>query len=186
MSDEWYTPARYLQAAREVMGAIDLDPASTELANQTVQAGTYYTREQNGLAFPWEGRVWLNPPFGRRQTPGKKTNQGVWITKLVQEYQAGRVSEAILLTTGRTDTSWFSPLWDYPICFTDHKVGFFTPSSGKILQECGHTHGTIFVYLGPQRECFLEVFSQFGVVAQRVSPAKTRPQNLALWNGVFT
>ena len=52
-SYEWYTPAKYLHAAREVMGAIDLDPASSTLANTVIQAETYYDEETNGLDKPW-------------------------------------------------------------------------------------------------------------------------------------
>lgn len=63
-SKEWYTPAAPVEIARAVMGGIDCDPASCEEANRTIRAGTYYTRETNGLTSPWFGRVWLNCPYG--------------------------------------------------------------------------------------------------------------------------
>ena len=66
-SVEWYTPARYIEAARGVMGGIDLDPATSALANQTVRAARIFTREDDGLAHDWQGRVWLNPPYWQGQ-----------------------------------------------------------------------------------------------------------------------
>jgi len=55
-SDEWYTPAGVIEAAREVLGGIDLDPASSETANRTVGAPRYFTEEDDGLARDWHGR----------------------------------------------------------------------------------------------------------------------------------
>lgn len=62
-SDEWYTPADVIKAARAVLGVIDPDPASSAAANETVGAATYFDAEADGLAQEWRGRVWCNPPF---------------------------------------------------------------------------------------------------------------------------
>lgn len=180
-TNEWYTPAKYTEAARAVMGGIDLDPASCELANKTVQANRIYAKADNGLEKLWYGRIWLNPPFGRIQTPGEKINQGIWIHKLVSEYQAGRTHQAVLLTTCRPDTSWFHVLWDFPICFADHKVGFYLPEEGRILQEHSHAHGTLFVYMGPHEDTFLQIFSRFGRIVRAIDSPKPRPACRELW-----
>src|SRR5262249_7627129 len=64
---EWSPPPDLLEAAREVMGGIDLDPASSDRqqAQATVKAARYFTVENSGLEQPWLGRVWLNPPYAR-------------------------------------------------------------------------------------------------------------------------
>jgi hypothetical protein len=60
---EWYTPPKYIALARAVLGDIDLDPATSEQAQKTVQAARYYTLESDGLKQEWHGRVWLKPPL---------------------------------------------------------------------------------------------------------------------------
>src|SRR5216683_7000971 len=103
-SNEWYTPARYIEAAREVMGSIDLDPASCELANRTVKATRFYTQRENGLAQDWHGRVWLNPPYGKINN---KSLIALFISKLVGEYESGNIEQAVLLCDCDPDTAWF-------------------------------------------------------------------------------
>src|SRR3990167_189333 len=61
--NEWYTPKNYIDAAKQVMGSIDLDPASSAKANEIVQANKYYSKDDNGLTQEWAGNIWLNPPY---------------------------------------------------------------------------------------------------------------------------
>jgi len=58
--NEWYTPVEYVDLARTVMGVIDLDPASSDQAQSTVQALQHFTQADDGLKRVWHGNVWLN------------------------------------------------------------------------------------------------------------------------------
>ena len=60
---ESYTPAKYIEAARQVMGGIDLDPASNTHAQQIVKATKWHGVNEDGLLQAWHGRVFLNPPY---------------------------------------------------------------------------------------------------------------------------
>jgi phage N-6-adenine-methyltransferase len=156
-STEWYTPKKYIDAARSVMGGIDCDPASNDYANQTVKATIYYTKETNGLDKPWSGNVWINPPYGKE---GNRSNQARWSQRLIEQYQAGVTKQAVLLVNIAAETTWFQVLWDYPICFPAGRINFYTPDGSM----SGSTHGSALVYLGPNIEKFRRVFSQFGRV----------------------
>lgn len=63
-SAEYGTPPEPCDAARRVMGYIDIDPASSALFNQVVQADSYYTKEDNGFLKDWHGNAFVNPPGG--------------------------------------------------------------------------------------------------------------------------
>lgn len=153
---EWYTPGVYVEAAREVMGGIDLDPASCEIANRTVAAPAYFTAEDDGLAREWHGRVWLNPPYGPHLS-------SAFSTKLLSEYDAGRVTAAVLLLNAMGfDNDWWQPLWRFPVCFTDHRIGFYGPQR----EARSPAYGNVFIYLGPDPEAFAATFAAFGTVVR--------------------
>ncbi len=180
-TNEWYTRPKYIEAAKEVMGGIDLDPASCAAANQIVKATRYYTREQNGLEQPWFGRVWLNPPYGRsaKMAGLHKSSIGLFVEKLLASYAAGDVTQAIILATTEVNAKWFYPLWQFPICIPDHRVNFIVPIQQK--NKYSQMFGTAFAYLGTNEQKFTEVFSQFGRIVKAIDTPEVKPIERELW-----
>ncbi len=154
--NEWYTPGGYLSAARHVMGGIDLDPASSDIANERVQATTYYTKEDDGLAQPWFGRVWMNPPYSQPLVTD-------FAYKLAACYEDGEIEQACVLVNNATETNWFQVMLrvSTAVCFIKGRVRFLDVegnATGAPLQ------GQAVLYFGPNRDGFLSAFEHIGVV----------------------
>jgi ParB family chromosome partitioning protein len=163
-SVEWFTPPEYIKAVKEVLGEIELDPASCEFANKVVGAERYYTKEDNGLVQQWTARtLFVNPPYGRYGTTRQKGEAEVWIQKLLEEYLSGCVEEAILTVYAQLYKRWFEPLWDYPICFPTGRLSFYTDEGIKGRSP----HASAFIYFGNNPKKFVEVFNKFGPVVRR-------------------
>ena len=87
---EWYTPPEIFKA----LGiTFDLDPCHPEKPLDWVPAARTYNLKDDGLASPWFGRVWLNPPYGKH-TP-------LWLEKMSKH------RNGIALVFARTDCKWF-------------------------------------------------------------------------------
>ena len=154
---DYYTPQWVIDAAREVMGGIDLDPASCEAANTWIMANRYYTIDQDGLSLPWYGRVWLNPPYSF--TNGK-SNQDAWSYRLATEYRSGAVSEGLLLVKAALGYKWFEGLWDnWPVCFVRERLSFVMPNGNDDGQS---KQGTAIFYMGTNLQGFVSAFAKFG------------------------
>lgn len=153
--NDWHTPMKYIEAARAVMGQIDLDPASSQEAQRHVKALYFKTPEQDGLSCEWKGRIWLNPPYSQPAIAN-------FIAKLVSEHDQQKVTEAILLTHNYTDTSWFHNAERHAalICFTAGRIHFVL-SDGT---EASPTQGQAFFYFGKNRVQFKKVFSKYGFI----------------------
>lgn len=155
--NEWYTPQDHIERARQVLGGFDLDPASSELANQCVKAERIFTIDDDGLSQEWAGRVWMNPPYSQPHI-------AQFMDKLATEYESGNVIEAIALTHNYTDTAWFhrgAKACD-AICFTRGRIGFVNPE-GK---RAAPTQGQAFSYFGPNVDTFAKAFAEVGFVVE--------------------
>ena len=157
-SDEWYTPQEYIESAREVLGVINLDPASNPTANEKVKAEHFFTMADNGLREPWEGNVWLNPPYGEHE----ESNVGTWARKMVDEYEAGHMRQGIILVNDYVERSWAKPLYRKAsaVCRTDHRIKFYTPSG----TPRSPVNGSAFWYFGNDVKLFAKAFAKHGPV----------------------
>jgi hypothetical protein len=90
-SCEWYSPPWIFDALRLWF---HLDPASPrEGPLSWIPAARCYTALQDGLSLPWDGRVWLNPPYGKPLT--------AWVRKMCDH------RDGLALIPSTTDTGYF-------------------------------------------------------------------------------
>jgi phage N-6-adenine-methyltransferase len=162
---EWYTPPWLLESAAQVMGAIDLDPAATDnqQAASPVKAARYFTLVDDGLAQPWHGRVFMNPPYARGWID-KFTN------KFLAEYRAGRMLQGVLLTNSATDTKWWANVAGAcdAICFLHKRVRFLKVEDGKLTPgSSSPSHPHCVSYFGSETTRFAKVFGNRGLVFPR-------------------
>jgi len=94
----WGTPRSFMAFLEERFNfSPTLDAAATV---RNTKAPRFYNPTQDGLKHPWNGKVWLNPPFGR-ELPR-------WLEKCAEEIKTNDRCEVIYcLIPARTDTRWF-------------------------------------------------------------------------------
>ena len=93
-TDEWETPQLLFNELSLMYGGFTLDPCATP---QNAKCVTYFTRQQDGLAHRWQGKVFMNPPYGR--------DIGRWVKKAYEESLDGAL--VVCLLPARTDTRWW-------------------------------------------------------------------------------
>lgn len=164
---EWYTPRMYLDSAAVVMNGIDLDPASSRHAQKHVKAKRFFTIDDDGLAKEWNGCIFLNPPY---RMPVIRD----FVLKLCEEYKAGRVSQAILLTNGATDTEWFhiASACSTSCCLTRGRISFIQCRDGEMEEKTSPTCGQAFFYFGRRRQAFEKEFRRHGSIYQLTCPCE--------------
>lgn len=90
---EWPTPAAFFAALHEEFG-FTLDPCATA---ENAKCPDYYTKEDDGLTKPWDGVVFVNPPYGR--------GINLWVERAWHESRRG--STVVMLIPARTDTAYW-------------------------------------------------------------------------------
>lgn len=147
-NNEWYTPIKFLDIARETMGSIDTDPATSEVANKNVKASTIYTEENNGLEKDWIGNVWMNPPYAQPLIQQ-------FADKLIEEIEKGNTKQAMVLVNNATETKWFNTL------SKKAKAIWFMRGRVKFIDRAGNStgaplQGQAILYFGNKVDDFID------------------------------
>lgn len=123
-TDTWLTPLPLIRA----LGEFDYDPCGYP-GHPT--AKEICSLPSDGLANPWHGRVWLNPPYGKMT--------GAWLLKL-QEHGNG-----IALVFSRTETKWFQRLKPDLIFMLQGRIKFLRPD---FTEATNAGHGNCLLAFG--------------------------------------
>jgi hypothetical protein len=170
-TDEWGTPKSIMNLVRDLLGTIDLDPASDAHFNRTVDAYYFFTKEDgDSLTRPWltpaaptEAAIFLNPPGGKTCN---KSNVVLFWQKLMDEVDAGHVKHAIFMGFSieclQTTQQCSRAVPSYPICIPrsrlrfDRKSGLYNaPSHASVI---AYIPGTV-----DETERFISIFQGVGM-----------------------
>lgn len=164
------TPKSIIKAAHEVMGRIDLDPASSKEFNEIVGATHFFTKEDDGFNQDWDAykTIFLNPP-GSQSAPGEKRGPSCheWLDKLVRE----SLGESIYIGYNGPETLSRRPwhcrsadavLWTSVEGTATREEGF-VGSSGRMAFASDRPYfPSVILYFGWNEEGFKREFAKFG------------------------
>jgi hypothetical protein len=114
-STEWFTPPEIFEA----LGlTFDLDPAAPPGGVPWVPARRHFSVLEDGLAQPWLGRVWLNPPYDGQVDR--------WLARLAAH------GDGLALAFARTDARWWQQRAPAAtaVCFVAGRLAF-VPGGGQ-------------------------------------------------------
>ena len=159
--NEWHTPSNIIELVKKTFGGqIDLDPASSAVADQTVQANKYYDQKIDGLTQNWNATsIFLNPPFSKPAGIGAE-----FINKIIDE--RNNYDEAIVLIYSNTDTNYYQKLASSnicrAICFKNKRIKFNNPT---MPDADSPAKGSSIFYIGDNLSRFYYNFGPLGFIA---------------------
>ena len=138
-SDEWYTPPEIFRALGE---RFDLDPCSPG-PGHWVPAKKFYTKLHDGLRKPWNGFVFMNPPFGGRN------GHVPWLKRFLEH------GNGIAIVRAYTSSAWFHEhaIQADAMLFPRGKTKFIRPD-GSIGRSPGH--GIVLLAMGERAKVALK------------------------------
>jgi hypothetical protein len=180
---ELITSPDLISTAHELMGEIDLDPASSRIANSYVQAKAFFGPQEDGLnEQDWYGKVYLFPPSGcyywdkkkekwkmtRASSVSLSSSHAVWFRKLYRLWLADEIEQGLYLTNCPDMIRYEQKIFDFPICFLKTTPVLIKNTSEGISKH--KTCTSFLVYLQPKKNSgeatqrFIDIYSERGRV----------------------
>jgi len=168
-------------AAHALLEGIDLDVASSKVANQYVEAKEFFTPSDDGLnAQQWYGSVYLFPPSGtyfwerktqrwkmtRSTSPTLVSSHAVWFRKLYRSWLAQEIEQGLYFTNCPDMIRYEQKIFDFPICILRTAPTLLKNTSDGVSKH--KTCTSFLVYLPPVNtateatERFIDIYSDKG------------------------
>ena len=150
-------------AANELLGGITLDVASSKLANQYVEAETYYTPTDDGLnAQQWYGSCYLFPPAGayfwdqknekwkmtRSSSPSLTSSHAVWFRRMYHAWLAKEIEQGLYFSNCPDMIRYEPKIFKFPMCILRTVPVLYCNKNGDVSKK--QTCTSFLVYLPPQ------------------------------------
>jgi hypothetical protein len=166
-SQEHYTPGYVIDRIKRVMPIIDLDPASSYQANETVGAMNFFTKDDDALKISWalkpDMSIWLNPPGGK---VGNRSLPVLFWQKLMRLRSSGWLGHACFLAFSieflQTSQNSSQPAMDFPLVLFRKRLQFVNADG---VPQAGNTHSSALIYVPGTNDrtgAFCEAFEDLG------------------------
>ena len=117
-SDDYFTP-RWVFDRMNI--TFDLDVCAPPGGVDWIPATRYYDQADDGLTAPWEGRVWMNPPF---------SHTSAWVRRFIRHGNG-------VCVVPHAKSAWHIELWEAAHAIVVPTAGFFNfvggPRNGSIF-----------------------------------------------------
>jgi hypothetical protein len=180
---EWISNRDLVDSAHLLMGGIDLDPASSAMANKYVNAKNFYTISDDGLNDQdWHGNVYLFPPnrsyFWNKKAYRWKPTRGLsptlisghalWWKTLKRKWLAGEINQAVYFSNCPDMFLYAQDIFDHPICILRTRPILLQHFLSTDEIKSRNTCVSFVVYLQPRKyiseatENFIDIYSEKG------------------------
>lgn len=170
-------------AAHALMGGIDLDVASSRVANSYVEAKEFFSPTEDGLnCQQWYGSVYLFPPSGayfwekktqrwkmtRTSSPTLVSSHSIWFRKLYKCWSTRQIKQGLLFSNCPDLIRYEQSIFDFPVCILKTAPTLLKNTSEGISKH--KTCTSLLVYLPPtdspaeSTERFIDIYSEKGRV----------------------
>lgn len=168
--NQQFTPTPIVDFARDVFGQpIELDPTSSEIANEVVKAERFFTIEDDALAQDWTAStLWFNPPYGRGLIKPM-------IEKFIAELP--NIEQAMVLVNSSTCSTWYQSLARNAsaILHPDRRIQFWSAeglpedevdrAEYQASPKGSNEYDQTLFYFGRRSDLFAIIGSEFGAVS---------------------